>query len=59
MPLKVVVDESMRLVVEGESPLKLSDFGVPVPSKLGLISMQDEVRIWISLRARVAGRVKP
>jgi len=27
---------------------------VPVPSQLGLINMQDEVQIWIALRARPA-----
>jgi polyisoprenoid-binding protein YceI len=59
MPVRLSVDDRMRLVVEGESPLLLSDFRVPVPSQLGIIGMQDEVRIWISLRARFAGRVKP
>ena len=29
------------------------DYGVPVPSQLGVINMQDEVKIWIALRARV------
>jgi hypothetical protein len=45
-------DESRRLVVEGETPLSLGDFGAPVPSKLGVISMDDEVRVWVSLRLR-------
>ncbi len=30
------------------------DYEVPVPSQLGLINMQDEVVVWIALRARVA-----
>lgn len=55
MPLQVGVDPSWRVVVEGQVPLKLSDYEVPVPSKLGLISMQDEVKVWIALRARPQG----
>jgi polyisoprenoid-binding protein YceI len=46
------LDEARRLVVEGELPLLLSDYGVEAPSKLGLISMEDQVRVWIHLRAR-------
>jgi polyisoprenoid-binding protein YceI len=46
------LDEGRRLVVEGEFPLLLSDFGVEAPNKLGLISMEDQVRVWIHLRAR-------
>ena len=51
------VDEARRVVVEGEAPLRLTDYGVPVPSKLGLIGMEDEVKIWIALRARATGEV--
>ena len=40
---------------EGELRLKLSDFGIEPPSKLGVISMQDEVLVWVSLRARPVG----
>jgi polyisoprenoid-binding protein YceI len=55
------VDDARRLVIEGEAPLLLPDYEVPVPSQLGLISMEKEVRVWIHLRARarlesVAGR---
>jgi polyisoprenoid-binding protein YceI len=46
------LDEARRLVVEGELPLLLSDYGVEAPSKLGLISMEDQVRVWVHLRAR-------
>lgn len=53
MPVRAKVDESRRLFVEGETALKLSDYEIQAPSKLGLISMEDEVRIWISLRARL------
>lgn len=55
MPVEVSVDSSRRLVIAGEAPIKLSDFEIPVPSKLGLISMEDEIRIWVALRARAAG----
>jgi len=53
MPVKVLVDDARRLCVEGEVMLDLERFQVPVPNKLGLISMEKEVRVWISLRLRV------
>lgn len=53
MPVKVSVDAGKRVVVEGQMPLKLSDYEIPVPSQLGgAIAMQDEVSVWIALRAR-------
>jgi polyisoprenoid-binding protein YceI len=55
MPVQLAVDAARRVEIRGELPLKLTDYGVPVPSKLGLISMQDEVKVWIALRARSAG----
>lgn len=59
LPIAIEVDASRRVVVNGQAPLKLSDYGVPVPSQLGLISMQDEVVVWLALRARVqAGEAK-
>lgn len=54
LPVEVAVDASRRVVVTGQTPLRLSDYGVPVPSQLGVINMQDEVRVWIALRARLA-----
>ena len=54
MPVAVEVDAQKRVVVTGQAPLKLSDYEVPVPSQLGLINMQDEVVVWIALRARAA-----
>ncbi len=54
MPVRVELDPQKRVVVTGQAPLKLSDYGVPVPSQLGLINMQDEVVVWIALRARAA-----
>lgn len=53
MPITVSVDRSRRLVVDGQTKLKLSDFDVPVPSQLGMINMEDEVAVWIALRARL------
>ncbi len=55
MPVRVSVDASKRAVIEGELALKMSDFGVEPPSKLGMISVEDEVKIWIALRARSLG----
>lgn len=52
MAVRGHLDEARRLVVEGELPLLLSEYGVEAPSKLGLISMEDQVRVWIHLRAR-------
>ncbi len=52
MPIELSVDPQKRVVVAGEMPLKLSDYQVTVPSQLGVISMQDEVKVWIALRAR-------
>lgn len=53
MPVTLEIDPQKRVVLKGQAPLKLSDYGVPVPSQLGLINMQDEVVVWIALRARV------
>jgi polyisoprenoid-binding protein YceI len=53
MKVTIEVDASRRVVLNGEAPLLLSDYGVPVPSQLGVINMQDEVKVWIALRARV------
>jgi polyisoprenoid-binding protein YceI len=54
MPVTVEVDPQKRVVLAGQMPLRLSDYGVPVPSQLGLINMQDEVKVWIALRARLS-----
>lgn len=54
MPVKLAVDASRRLSIEGQTKLSLPDFGVPVPSQLGLISMEPDVVVWVALRARVA-----
>lgn len=56
MPVELSVDESKRVHAKGEMPLKLSDYEVPVPSQLGMIKMQDEVKVWIALQARALGK---
>lgn len=56
MPVRVSVDSGNRLLVEGEAPLLLSDFGIEAPSKLGVISMDDRIKIWVALRARLLPR---
>jgi len=57
MPVTVSVDKSRRVAIEGEAPLDLRDYEVPVPNKLGVISMESEVRVWIALRLRAVGPV--
>lgn len=61
MPVELSIDPQRRLVLNGEMPLRLPDYEVPVPSQLGVINMQEEVRVWIALRARVkaAGKADP
>ena len=56
MPVRLTLDEANRLCIEGEMPLKLSDYGVSVPSKLGVISMKDDVKVWISLKLRASAK---
>lgn len=55
MPVTVSVDENKRVSIAGELRLRLSQFNVEAPNKLGLITMQDEVTVWIALRARSLG----
>lgn len=58
MPVQVSVDSSQRVGIEGELKLRLRDFGVEPPSQLGMIRVENEVRVWISLRARSLGAAK-
>jgi polyisoprenoid-binding protein YceI len=55
MPVRISVDASKRVAVEGEVEIKMSDYGVKPPRKLGLLSVEDTVKIWIALRARSLG----
>ena len=52
MDVTAHVDDSRRLVVEGEMPLLLTDYGVKIPHKLGMIKVDHNVRVWIHLRLR-------
>lgn len=56
LAVKLGLDDANRLTIEGELELALPDYGVPVPSKLGLIRMQERVRAWFVLRARLEPR---
>ncbi|MEO6710553.1 MAG: YceI family protein [Planctomycetota bacterium] len=58
LPVKVSVDASRRVVIEGETKIRLSDYAVVPPSQLGVIKVEDEVKIWIALRARLLGPAK-
>lgn len=58
MPVKVSVDASKRVSIDGEAKIKLTDFGIEPPSQLGMIEVEDELRLWISLRARTLGTVE-
>jgi polyisoprenoid-binding protein YceI len=58
MPVKVSVDASKRVAIEGETKIKLADYDVAPPSQLGVIKVEDEVKIWIALRARLVGLAK-
>lgn len=58
MPVKVSVDASKRVSIDGEAKIKLTDFGLEPPSQLGMIEVEDELRLWISLRARTLGTVE-
>lgn len=52
MPVTIEVDLQKRVVINGQARLRLSDYGITPPSQLGVISMQDEVVVWVALRAR-------
>ena len=55
MPCRLRVDDGRRLSIEGEASLLMSDYDVEVPSKLGIISVEDKVTVWVALRARLDG----
>jgi len=58
MPLKVSVDASRRVAIDGELVIKLADYEVVPPSPLGMIKVADELKLWIALRARLLGPAK-
>ena len=55
MPVRVQVDASKRVSIEGSLSVRLSQFGLLPPRKLGLISVEDKLELWIALRARTLG----
>jgi len=58
MPVQLSIDEARRLCVDGDMSLDLTQFDVPVPNKLGMITMEKDVKLWISLRLRVHPRTE-
>jgi polyisoprenoid-binding protein YceI len=58
MPVRVSVDASKRLSIEGEAVIRLQDFDVKPPSQVGVIKVDDELKLWIALRARFVGKAK-
>ena len=55
VPVEISVDASRRLVVSGQATLELPDFGVEVPTVAGAISVEEQVKVWLSLRLRSLG----
>lgn len=55
VPVEISVDASRRLVVSGQATLELPDFGVEVPTVAGAISVEEQVKVWLSLRLRLLG----
>lgn len=58
MTVKVGVDASKRVTIDGETRIRLTDFGIEPPSQLGMIEVDDELKLWIALRARTLGPVE-
>jgi len=54
VPLLLDFSRQRLLHVKGEAKLLMSDFGVKVPSKLGVIKVQDAVTIWWDLYAQAS-----
>ena len=55
MPVQVTVDASRRVAIEGQLPIEMPDYAIPVPSQLGVIGVDPTVTLWIALRARCEG----
>lgn len=53
MPVKVSVDSSKRVAIDGELAIKLGDYDVDPPSQIGVIEVADELKLWIAMRARL------
>lgn len=53
MTTSLSLDASRRLHVDGEMPLDMTDYKITPPSKMGLVGMEKDVKVWIRLRARM------
>lgn len=58
VPVEIEVDRSRRLVAKGEVGLQLTDFGIEPPSVAGAINMENEIKVWLSLRLRSLGQAE-
>lgn len=59
MLVRVSVDASKRVIIDGETSIRLSDFGVSPPTRLGgTVKVDDELELWIALSARLLGAAK-
>lgn len=58
-PVRVSVDASKRVAIEGELEVGMKDWGVEPPSQLGMIRVENKLKLWIALRARSLGPATP
>jgi len=58
-PVRVSVDASKRVAIEGELEVAMKDWGVEPPSQLGMIRVENKLKLWIALRARSLGASAP
>jgi polyisoprenoid-binding protein YceI len=58
-PVRVSVDASKRVAIEGELEVAMKDWGVEPPSQLGMIRVENKLKLWIALRARSLGAAAP
>lgn len=55
LPVRVSVDASKRVAIEGELEIAMKDWGVEPPSQLGVIRVENKIKVWLALRARSLG----
>jgi polyisoprenoid-binding protein YceI len=58
IPITLALRRDGCLYVKGEVRAKVSDFGIAPPSKLGMINVEDEIRIWFEAWAEPVREVK-
>ena len=54
--IRAIIRRPHGILLSERDDIKISDFGMKPPSQLGLISVEDELKLWIALRARTLGR---